>query len=222
MPEPMTVRRLGRVLAILREAAEDWDVPVVAFLAAGGGSPFRVLVSALLSARTADGTTAGACTRLFALADTPEALRALSADAVEQAIYPVGFYPTKTRNLLQLCDRLITEFGGAVPADIETLCTLPGVGRKTANLVMIEAFQQPAICVDTHVHRISNIWGFVKTKTPEQTERALRERLPRRHWRDYNRILVAFGQHCCAPQSPWCSRCPVARFCPRIGVTRSR
>lgn len=220
--EPLTVRRLNRVLAILEEHARDWDVPVISFMAAGGASPFHQLVATLMSARTKDETTAAAAPRLFALADTPAAMAALPVRRIEKAIHPVGFYKTKARHIKKLCAVLLADFDGRVPEDVDTLCTLPGVGRKTANLVVALAFDKPAICVDTHVHRISNIWGFVETKTPEQTERALRATLPRRHWKRYNPLLVAFGQHTCTPTSPWCSRCPVARSCPRIGVPRSR
>ncbi len=218
----MSVRRLTRVLAILEEHAPTWQAPVISFMAAGGASPFRQLVATLMSARTKDETTAAAAPRLFALADTPATMARLPVRTIERAIHPVGFYKTKARHIKQLCIQLIEEFDGRVPDEIETLCTLPGVGRKTANLVVTLAFDKPAICVDTHVHRISNLWGFVQTKTPEQTERALRERLPARHWKRYNPLLVAFGQHTCTPTSPWCSRCPVERFCPKLGVTRTR
>ena len=218
----MSVRRLGRVLALLEEHAPTWQVPVISFMAAGGASPFRQLVATLMSARTKDETTAPAAARLFALADTPAAMAALPVRTIERAIHPVGFYKTKAQHIKRTCQILLTEFDGQVPADLETLCTLPGVGRKTANLVLTLAFDKPAICVDTHVHRISNLWGFVTTQTPAQTEQALRAALPRRHWKRYNPLLVAFGQHTCVPASPWCSRCPVKRFCPKIGLRRSR
>ena len=218
----MTVRRLNHVLRILQAHAPEWDVPVVAFIAAGGGSPFKQLVATVLSARTKDETTLGAVERLFALADSPESMRKLPTPKIERAIYPVSFFRVKAKNVGALCARLVQDFDSRVPQDLDTLCTLPGVGRKTANLIMTEAFDQPAICVDTHVHRISNLWGFVATRTPEQTERALRTSLPRRHWKGYNPLLVAFGQHTCVPASPWCSRCPVERFCPKIGLKRNR
>jgi endonuclease-3 len=137
-------------------------------------------------------------------------------------IYSVGFYRTKARGIREICRDLIERFDGRVPDEIDDLVTLKGVGRKTANLVVTEAFHKPGICVDTHVHRISNRWGLVATITADKTEVALREVLPRRYWIEYNSLLVAFGQTLCHPTSPWCSRCPIATRCPRIGVTRSR
>ena len=150
------------------------------------------------------------------------AMLALALRTLERLIYPVGFYRTKARVIRGICRDLIEKFGGAVPDTIDDLLELKGVGRKTANLVVTEAFGKPGICVDTHVHRISNRWGLVETKTPEKTETALREVLPRRHWIGYNALLVAFGQTICQPTSPWCSRCPIAGACPRIGVVHSR
>lgn len=184
--------------------------------------PFWVLVSCVLSLRTKDETTAEATARLQALAKTPAEMLHLSVPAITRAIYPVGFYKTKARHLRQICADLIGRFGGRVPDTIEELLTLKGVGRKTANLVVTVGYGKPGICVDTHVHRISNRWGYVKTRTPEETEKALRAKLPRRHWITYNDLLVTFGQNLCAPVSPHCSRCPLASFCPRIGVEKSR
>ncbi|MGH7857419.1 MAG: endonuclease III domain-containing protein, partial [Candidatus Binatia bacterium] len=142
--------------------------------------------------------------------------------AIARAIYPVGFYRTKARTIRDLCRTLLAEHGGRVPGDLERLLELKGVGRKTANLVVTLAFRKDGICVDTHVHRISNRWGFVRTRTPLATEMALRQRLPRRHWRTYNDLLVTLGQNLCHPVSPWCSRCPLDRHCARVGVRRSR
>jgi endonuclease-3 len=159
---------------------------------------------------------------LFAKADTPDAMLALSPKTLERLIFPVGFYRTKARVIRGICRDLIEKFGGLVPDEIDALLTLKGVGRKTANLVVTEAYAKPGICVDTHVHRISNRWGLVGTKTPDKTEVALRAVLPARHWLEYNGILVAFGQTICHPTSPWCTRCKIATVCPRIGVTHSR
>jgi endonuclease III len=184
--------------------------------------PFRVLIACLLSLRTQDATTAAAAERLFALADTPAAMLGLPTPAIERAIYPVGFYRTKARVVQTICHHLIERFGSRVPDEIDDLLTLKGVGRKTANLVVTIGYGKPGICVDTHVHRISNRLGYVRTRTPEQTETALRFRLPRRYWIGYNDLLVAFGQNVCLPISPKCSHCPVLTLCPRIGVTRSR
>ena len=179
-------------------------------------------MACLLSLRTQDTTTGPAAARLFALADTPHAMLELSARTIERAIYPVGFYRTKARVLLGLSRDLLDRFGGGVPDDIDALLTLKGVGRKTANLVVTLGFDKPGICVDTHVHRISNRLGYVRTRTPDETEMALRAKLPARYWIGYNDLLVTFGQNVCAPVSPKCSVCPVARLCRRVGVRTSR
>lgn len=146
----------------------------------------------------------------------------LTPGQIERAIFPVGFYRTKARGLLRVCRELIERFGGSVPDTIDELLTLHGVGRKTANLVVTQGFNKPGICVDVHVHRISNRLGYVNTKTPAETEAALRATLPRRYWIGYNDLLVSFGQNVCLPVSPRCSRCPISAGCPRVGVTRSR
>ena len=195
---------------------------MVTFIAMQTRDPFRVLISCLLSLRTKDETTGPAARRLFELASTPQAMLTLSPRDIERAIYPVGFYRTKARTILDICDALIERFGGHVVDDLDELLTLKGVGRKTANLVLTQGFAKPGICVDTHVHRISNRWGYVRTRDPHATEMALRRKLPPQYWIDYNDLLVAFGQTICQPMSPWCSRCPVVEFCPRRGVTRSR
>ncbi|MBI3630195.1 MAG: endonuclease III, partial [Candidatus Rokubacteria bacterium] len=183
---------------------------------------FRILIACLLSLRTKDKTTGPAAERLFALADRPETMLRLTPRQIERAIYPVGFYRTKARVVLGVCRDLLERFGGRVPDDLDQLLTFKGVGRKTANLVVTVGFGKPGICVDTHVHRISNRLGYVRTKTPEQTEMALRARLPRRYWIGYNDLLVAFGQNVCTPISPRCSGCPVRARCRRVGVTASR
>jgi len=197
----------------------QWKVPVVGHYR---DDPFTTLISCLLSLRTKDETTRAASQRLFRLARSPRAMLALTPRTIEQAIYPVGFYRTKARTLRAVCRTLLDRYGGRVPNDLEELLTITGVGRKTANLVVTLAFDQDGICVDTHVHRISNRWGYVRTKTPEQTEQALRRKLPRRYWRIYNDLLVTFGQNLCHPTSPWCSRCPLAQVCARVGVRHSR
>jgi endonuclease III len=179
-------------------------------------------MACLLSLRTKDETTGPASERLFGLADTPDAMLALSPRQIERAIFPVGFYRTKARVVREVSRDLIERFGGQVPASIDALLTLKGVGRKTANLVVTQGFNKPGICVDTHVHRISNRLGYVKTTHPEKTEAALRAKLPRRYWIGYNDLLVSFGQNICLPLSPRCSRCPLSGWCPRVGVERSR
>jgi endonuclease-3 len=214
---------MARVLARLRREVGQWNAPVVTFIALQTHDPFRVLISCVLSLRTKDETTGPASQRLFALADTPEKMLGLDARRIERAIYPVGFYRTKARTILGICRDLLAQHGGRVPADLDALLALKGVGRKTANLVLTQGFAKHGICVDTHVHRISNRWGYVKTRNPHETERALREKLPRQHWIEYNDLLVAFGQTICKPVSPLCeARCPVSSDCPQIGVGRHR
>src|SRR3989338_2138045 len=204
----VTNRNIDGVIRTLRRTVRQWEEPVVGRYKA---DPFTTLIRCLLSLRTRDETTAAAAERLFRLARTPQAMRRLPRPAGGRAIYPVGFYRTKARTLLAVCEALLARFDGRVPDDLETLLTLPGVGRKTANLVVTLAYRKLGICVDTHVHRISNRWGYVHTRSPEETEFALRRRLPRRYWRIYNDLLVSLGQHLCHPTSPWCSRCPLRR-----------
>jgi endonuclease-3 len=219
----MNARTMSGVIARLRVAMPSWSTTALAAVAdATARDPFRILIGCLLSLRTRDETTGPAAARLFALADTPAAMLALARRDIERAIFPVGFYRTKARVIQRVCEELTERFGGQVPADLDALLTLHGVGRKTANLVVTFAFHLPGICVDTHVHRISNRLGFVRTATPERTEWALRAKLPRRHWIALNDLLVAFGQNLCQPISPRCSVCPVAGVCHRVGVVRSR
>lgn len=218
----MTRKQLHEAMAILRREVPQWDVPVVSLMAQETHDPYQVLISTLLSLRTQDQTTAKASRRLFALADTPLGMLKLDQQTIERAIYPVGFYRNKAVQILDISQRLLDEFDGRVPDDLDTLTTFHGVGRKTANLVLSEGYGIPAICVDTHVHRISNRWGYVKTKDPLGTEMVLRKKLPREYWIAYNPMLVALGQHRCKPTSPMCSQCPVEPFCKRLGVQRSR
>src|SRR5580692_5869343 len=218
----LDARGVSRVLNVLRREAPAWNAPIVSFIAVQHRDPFRTLISCILSLRTKDATTAAASTRLFECAHTPEAILALSPKTLERLIFPVGFYRTKARVIRGICRDLIDKFDGRVPDEIDQLLTLKGVGRKTANLVVTEAFGKPGICVDTHVHRISNRWGLVEAKTPDHTETALRKVLPRRYWIEINSLLVAFGQTLCQPVSSWCSRCPIRQACPHIGVVRSR
>ena len=213
---------IDRFVAVIEANYRQWNPPIITFIANRGATPFEVLVSTLLSLRTKDEVTGEAAKRLLEVARTPEAMVALDAKAIERLIYPGGFYPTKARRLLAISRILLDRYGGRVPDTLDELTALPGVGRKTANLVLVEGFKIPAICVDTHVHRISNRIGYVKTKNPDKTERALRQKLPKRHWVRYNELLVAFGQVLCRPVSPFCSRCPVGDMCPRIGVDRHR
>jgi len=206
----------------LQRARPTWADPYVSEEAERSRDPFRVLVSCILSLRTRDETTAQASRRLFRRARSPRGLLRLEEKDLARTIYPVGFYRQKARQLQGTARALLDRHGGKVPSTMEDLLALPGVGRKTANLVLTMAFGKDGICVDTHVHRIPNRWGAIETRTPEQTERALREILPRREWIPLNDTLVAFGQTLCKPLSPLCSLCPIEDLCPRIGVERSR
>ena len=209
---------ISKVIAVLRKESAGWNPPVMNLKKTHGGDPFRILISTILSLRTRDATTAGAARRLFAEARTPQSVLSLGAKRIERLIYPVGFYKTKAANIVKLCRRLLRERGGVVPDSIEELLDFNGVGRKTANLVVTLGYGKPGICVDIHVHRISNRLGYVSTKTPEKTELALKGKLPRKHWIEYNGLFVAFGQTVCKPVSPGCDVCPVSRWCMRVGV----
>jgi endonuclease III len=222
IPARIDNRRIGTMLKTVAKALEGTAPPVVSLIAEADRDPYKVLISTILSARTKDSATAAASARLFAVAPDPEALSRLSARQLEKLIHPVGFYRTKARNLVKAARMLLDRFGGRVPAEIEQLIEIPGVGRKTANLVLTEAFQKDAICVDTHVHRILNIWGYLETADPLTSEMQLRGQLPRKYWQGLNGTLVSFGQQICVPVSPRCSECPVVHRCPRLGVVRSR
>ncbi len=210
------------MLRRIRRHLDGARLPIVTLIAETERDPFKVLVSTILSARTRDEATAAATRRLFDAASTPTEIAALPAAELERLIFPVGFYRTKAKNLRLAMGVLLDRFGGDVPQTVEELVELPGVGRKTANLVVTEGFRRPGICVDTHVHRITNLWGYVATRTPLETEMALRAKLPRSQWIGLNKTLVSFGQKLCVPVSPWCSRCPVEEWCPKLGVERSR
>jgi len=213
---------LKKVLGRLRKDGAHWNDPYIDADAADRRDPFRVLVSCVLSLRTKDAVTAAASERLLSRASAPAALARLDANTIARLIYPVGFYRVKAANLRKACGQLVEDFDGMVPDTIEELLLLPGVGRKTANLVVSVGHDKPAICVDTHVHRIMNRWAYVNTDRPDHTEQELRKKLPLRYWKTLNGLLVKFGQNVCVPVSPWCSRCSIARFCPRRGVERSR
>ena len=218
----MKDRDIHSAIKILRREVPKWETPIVTLMAETYKSPFRVLISCILSLRTQDATTAKASHRLFALADSPETMVKLTAKKIEMLIYPVGFYKTKAKNIVEICRTLINRYAGQVPDSIDELLKFKGVGRKTANLVVTLGYRKAGICVDTHVHRISNRWGYLKTATPEKTEFALRDKLPKKYWIEFNDLLVSFGQHLCRPISPVCSQCPIAKYCSRIGVTVTR
>jgi endonuclease III len=218
----MEDRQINSIIKILKKELELGELPIVSHLAEDQRDPFVILISTLLSLRTKDEVTAVATERLFALASTPQEMLRVPLDKIARTIYPVGFYRVKARTIHHVCRELIKRFSSKVPDDIDDLLSIKGIGRKTANLVVTLAYGKEGICVDTHVHRISNRLGYVKTKTPDETEFALRAKLPRRYWIIYNTIMVAFGRQTCKPVSPLCSLCPVNKYCDRVGVTFSR
>jgi endonuclease-3 len=218
----MKPKEIHEAIGILSEEVRKWKAPAVTIVSQREGNPFKVLISCILSLRTQDKTTGAASERLFALADTPSKMVLLTPETIESAIYPVGFYRNKTASILDICRELNERYGGRVPDDIDELLKFKGVGRKTANLVVTLGFGKPGICVDTHVHRICNRWGYVSTRTPEETEFALRKKLPKKYWLIINDLLVTFGQNLCTPISPRCSTCSVFHLCNRIGVGKSR
>ena len=218
----MVLQEFIKLWPVLKRQVRSLHVPWLDEMTSSNRDPFQVLVSCLLSLRTQDKVTGEASERLFKLATTPEAMCRLPVERVRKAIYPVGFYRVKAQRIKDLSGEIIRTYGGRVPDTIEELLELKGVGRKTANLVVTLGYRKDGICVDTHVHRITNRWGLIRTKTPEKTEFALRELLPLRYWKEINGILVAFGQGICKPISPLCSRCRVSVSCSKIGVARHR
>jgi endonuclease-3 len=214
--------RILPILESLRSAVNALNAPVITLLAEKGKDPYKILIATILSLRTQDKTTHGALTRLFEAAPTMDALLFMDDRDIESLIYPVGFYRQKSKLLKQIASILKERYHGNVPSTEEELLSLPGVGKKTAALVLGKGFGIPAVCVDTHVHRISNRLGLVKTKTPEQTQAALMALIPKPSWIEWNDLLVALGQTICHPTSPKCSVCPIAGLCPRRGVKRSR
>ncbi len=197
-------------------------VPIVVDMANKGATPYEILIASLLSARTLDTVTMVVAPRLFELANTPEKMIQLDEQEIAQTIHGVMYSENKAKQILALSHILLDKYGGRVPDDIEQLDELPGVGRKIANLVVTQAFGKLGICVDIHVHRVTNRWGYVHTKTPDETELALRKKLPQPYWIEINGLLVALGQNVCQATSPKCSICPVRQHCDRVGVTRSR
>lgn len=218
----MNDRDMAEIIRLMELELGKRELPIVTQLAEEHSDPFEILISTLLSLRTQDKVTAAATERLFALASTPAEMLRLSERVIQKAIYPVGFYRHKAETIQHVCRELIERFDSRVPNSIEKLLTLKGVGRKTANLVVTLGFGGPGLCVDTHVHRISNRLGYVRTNSPEETEFALRAKLPPSYWSRYNTLLVAFGQNTCRPVSPLCSRCEVTAYCDRVGVAKSR
>jgi len=214
--------QFARIASVLGSWSQAWPRASVTELRDQGATPYMILISTILSLRTKDNVTDAASERLFKLAQTPQKMIRLRPEQIEKAIHPVGFFRTKTKTILEISKILIGEYQGKVPDDIDLLMKLKGVGRKTANLVLTLGYGKPGICVDTHVHRITNRWGYVQTKTPDQTEIELRKKMPKRYWIPINDWLVTFGQKICRPTSPICSQCPLFKYCERIGVKSSR
>jgi len=217
-------RSVDTVMRRLKKAIGGLEEPAVEKIAqAQEDDPFQILIATMLSAQTRDPVTAAASARLFGAARTPATMARLPVERIEKLIYPVSFYRNKAVHVRDACRQILQRFGGRVPSTMGELLTLPGVGRKTANLVLILAHRSSDnICVDTHVHRISNRLGYIRTRTPDESEMALRAKLPRRYWIGYNDLLVTFGQNICVPISPKCSICPVFSRCRRVGVTVAR
>jgi endonuclease III len=212
---------ISEVLVKVKKAVRGCRTPSVTVISQKS-DPFAVLVSCIISLRTRDEVTEPASARLFKLAKNPAQLMKLSNAKIEKAIYPAAFFRNKSQSLKELCKDLVDNYAGKVPDKLEELLKLKGVGRKTANLTLILGHGKLGICVDIHVHRISNRWGYVKTKSPDETEMVLREKLLRRHWKGYNDLLVTFGQNICKPVSPFCGSCTLAETCPKVGVTKHR
>ena len=212
---------MHEVIRILREEVAALREPAVTQVSRQR-DPFKVLISCIISLRTKDEVTRESSMRLFEAAGNAEEMSRLPEKRIEKLIFPAGFYRVKARNIREISRRIANEYHGSVPHEIDELLKLPGVGRKTANLVVSMGFGKPGICVDTHVHRISNRLGYVRTKTPKETEFALRGKLPPQYWMDVNDLLVTYGQHICTPISPRCSTCRLAPCCDRVGVGKSR
>ncbi len=213
---------IHKIVAILRQEVTKWKTPAVTVVAGKTQNPFNVLISCILSLRTKDETTGKAFARLHKRARTPRGMLRIPVEELAQIIYPVGFYNQKAKSIHAICETLLRDYGGKVPDSIDELLKLNGVGRKTANLVITHGFGKPGICVDTHVHRINNRLGYVSTKNPDETEFALRKKLPKEYWIEYNDHLVTYGQNLCVPISPKCSECKLTPYCDRVGVTKSR
>ncbi len=221
----MNTREIHKVVPILNRQVQGLDVPWLENMVnqdRTNRDPFKVLISCILSLRTQDKTTGEASRRLFKLAPDIKSLSRLPVKKIEKVIYPVGFYRVKAETIKELSNTLIKKYDSKVPDEINELLKLKGVGRKTANLVITLGYNKPGICVDTHVHRITNRWGYVMTTSPEKTEFALREKLPEKYWLEINGLLVAFGQGICRPVSPMCGRCDIEKFCGKVGVVKHR
>ena len=209
---------IDKIYKILEQEFTKYKAPIIDLIEMQTKDPFKILVGTILSARTKDKTTAEVTDRLFSVINKPVDFKKYSIEEIEEMIYPVGFFRNKAKQLKKLPEVLKNRFNNQIPDEIDELVQLPGVGRKTANLIRAIDFKKPAICVDTHVHRISNRLGYVKTKSPLETEMALRKKLPKKYWINYNSYLVAFGQNHCTPRNPKCNSCLIYNECERVGV----
>ncbi len=218
----MKAKDFPKAWGILKKQANGFNIPWVEHDSKRHRDPFRVLISCIISLRTQDKVTAVASERLFQRAKTPKEMSLLGPDEIASLIYPAGFYKTKGKRINEICSEIVNRYNCRVPDKLQDLLSLKGVGRKTANLVITNGFGRPAICVDTHVHRIPNRWGLIDTSNPTQSELALMRVIPRRYWIEINRYLVAFGQNICKPISPWCSRCSIVKYCEKKGIQRHR
>lgn len=215
----MNNKEIGIVLEIIKEKIKEYKPAVVGAMTR---DPYKVLISTIISLRTKDAVTEVSSKRLFNLADTPEKMLTLSPEEIQKAIYPAGFYKRKAINIIEISKALLDKYEGIVPDDVDELTKLKGVGRKTANLTVTLGYNKLGICVDVHVHRITNRFGYVKSKDPDETEILLRQKLPKEYWLEINDLLVVYGQNLCTPISPHCSKCPVFGYCERVGVTTNR
>lgn len=219
----MKSEEISKIINLIKKQCSGFQNPIVTEISDLTKDPFKVLISCVLSLRTKDNVTAKASKKLFELADSPEKILKLKTKEIEKIIYPVGFYKTKAKNIKLICIDLLKKHNGKVPDNEEDLLKLNNVGRKTMGIVMCYAFKKNThIPVDSHVHQVSNRLGLVKTKTPEQTEKELYKIIPKKHWREYNDLIVKFGQNICVPVSPFCSKCYIKKYCPKIGIKKSR
>ena len=217
------IKNIDRIISLLKKSSKRFQNPLATEIGEKTRSPFQVLISCIMSLRTKDTTTGPAAKRLFALAKTPEEMLELSKKQIEKAIFPVGFYPTKAKYIIETCKILVKKYDGEVPGKEGELLKLPGIGRKCMGIVMCYGFGKNShIPVDTHVFKVVNRLGWVKTKTPEKTEQELYKIIQRKYWHDLNDLLVARGQNVCVPVSPFCSKCLIGKYCPRVGVKKSR
>ena len=218
------IQHIDTIFSLLREGLTPFDTPIINRAKQElDDTPFTTLISCVLSLRTKDEVTEQASYRLLKDHNTPKKILSLSEEQIADLIYPVGFYKTKAKRLREISQTLLDEYNGKVPTDFNDLLKLKGVGRKTANIVMVYGHKHTGyIPIDTHCHRIPNRLGWVQTKTPEQTEHALKQILPAKYWDDFNDLFVTFGQHICVPISPHCSRCPIEQYCKKINVTKHR